>query len=142
MTEERAERRYMNIGNLQTTNCRTDFAGYGATGNAKVDAFYNNLSSATEKSDKQGTGEVLGLSMLPYGNNNFYGMSASYSADSTQADPIIKISSNYGGEKRCYNVHVNQVDPNNSSQLEMFALSCYEDDKGLTNGEPLDLLAE
>lgn len=61
-------------------------------------------------------------------------MSAFYSDQSTEQDPIIRVSSNYGGEQRYYDVHVKKVDSRNASQLEMFALSCYLDDKGITDG--------
>ena len=46
---------------------------------------------------------------------------------------MIRISSNYGGVQRYFDVHVNEVDPKNASQLEMFALSCYMDDQGITD---------
>lgn len=124
----------MNIGGIATENCRTDYAGYEATGNAKIDNFYSDLSSAVEKSDTKATGDVLGLTMIPYSDMMSYGMAAYYSEDSTEADPIIRVQSNYGGEQRYYNVHVYDVDPKNASQLEMFALSSYLDDKGATAG--------
>lgn len=124
----------MNIGTLQTTNYRTDYAGYEATGNAQTDAFYSNLSSAVEKSTVGKVGDMLGLTMIPYSDTMSYGMAASYSQASTVEDPIIRVSSNYGGEQRYYDVHVNEVNPRNASQLEMFALSCYQDDKGITDG--------
>lgn len=123
----------MNIGAAQQTNYRTDYAGYAATGDAKTDAFYSGLSSAVERADGKGAGDILGLSMLPYSDTMSYGMTAKYSEKSTEEDPVIQISSNYGGEQRYYDVHVNEVNPRNASQLEMFALSCYMDDKGMTD---------
>ncbi|BBF42707.1 hypothetical protein lbkm_1391 [Lachnospiraceae bacterium KM106-2] len=124
----------MGIRALQTTDYRTDYAGYTASGNQRVNDFYNGLSSASEKSDSNGVGEVLGLTMIPYNDMMSYGMSAFYSDQSTEKDPIIRVSSNYGGEQRYYDVSVNEVNPRNASQLEMFALSCYQDDKGITDG--------
>lgn len=123
----------MNIGGLAAENYKRDYGGYAATGNEKIDSFYSNLSPATEKSNTKATGDVLGLTMIPYSSGMSYGMAAYYSEDSTEADPIIRVQSNYGGEQRYYNVHVNEVDPRNASQLEMFALSCYTDDKGITD---------
>lgn len=123
----------MNIGGFATENYRTDYAGYKTAGDAKIDSFYSNLSFATEKSDTKATGDVLGLAMIPYNDGMSYGMAAYYSEDSKEADPVIRVQSNYGGEQRYYNVHVNEVDPKNASQLEMFALSCYMDDKGITD---------
>lgn len=124
----------MGIGTLQTTDYRTDYAGYSASGNQRVNEFYDGLSSASEKSDSSGVGDVLGLTMIRYSDSMFYGMSAFYSDQSTEKSPIIRVSSNYGGEQRYYDVHVNDVNPRNASQLEMFALSCYQDDKGITDG--------
>lgn len=124
----------MNIGSMGQTNYRRDDAGYAAAGIVKTDAFYNGFSSAVEKADGKGTGDILGLTMLPYNDRMSYGMAAQYSEKSTAEDPVIRISSNYGGEQRYYDVHVNEVNPRNASQLEMFALSCYMDDKGMTDG--------
>lgn len=120
----------MNISALRQTNYRTDYAGYKATGDAKTDAFYNGLSSATEKSTTKREGDILGLTMLPYSDSMSYGMAAYYSEASTEEYPVIQISSNYGGEQRLYD----DVDPRNATQLEMFALACYLDDQGITNG--------
>lgn len=125
----------MGIGVLQPTNSRTNYAGYAATGNKKVDNFYAGLSSAVEKSESEAAGDFLGLTMIPYGNDMSYGMAAFYSSDSKESEPIIRLSSNYGGEQRFYDVHVNAVNPRSASQLEMFALSCYLDDKGITDGK-------
>lgn len=116
------------------SDVRSDYADYKATGDAKTDAFYSGLSSAVEKADGKGTGDILGLTMLPYSDMMSYGMKAQYSEKSTAEDPVIRITSNYGGEYRYYDVHVNEVNPKNASQIEMFALSCYMDDKGLTDG--------
>lgn len=54
----------MGIGALQTTDYRTDYAGYSVCGNQRVNDFYNGLSSASEKSDSNGVGDVLGLTMI------------------------------------------------------------------------------
>ncbi|MCH5249385.1 MAG: hypothetical protein J1E98_05615 [Lachnospiraceae bacterium] len=124
----------MNIGFTGQTDYKMDYAGYAVTGNTKIDAFYSGLSSAAERADGKGEGKILGLTMLPYNDTLSYGMTAKYSEKSTEDDPVIRISSNYGGEQRYYDVHVNEVDPQNASQLEMFALSCYMDDKGITDG--------
>lgn len=123
----------MEIGALQKTY-RTDYAGYSASDNQRVNEFYKGLSSAAEKSDSNASGDVLGLTMIPYSDIMSYGMSAFYSDQSTEQDPVIRVSSNYGGERRYYDVHVKKVEPGNASQLEMFALSCYLDDKGITDG--------
>lgn len=124
----------MSIGTVQQSNDRANYGGYGAAKDAKTDAFYSGVSSAAEKADEKGTGDVLGLTMLPYSDTMSYGMSAFYSKNSTVKDPVIRINCNYGGENRYFDVHVNEVNPRNASQIEMFALACYQDDQGLTDG--------
>lgn len=124
----------MGIGMLQSAGYRTDYAGYAASKDQKVNDFYSGLSSATEKSQSKTRGDVLGLTMISYSADMSYGMSAYYSDHSTEKDPIIRVSSNYGGEDRVYDVHVNDVNPRSATQLEMFALSCYQDDQGITVG--------
>lgn|GEM_PF-775039 len=123
----------MGVGVVTSSAYQADYKGYEATRNTKIDAFYNNMSSAVQKSETKGTEKVLGLTTIPYSDMMSYGMTATYSVASTDEDPIIRISSSYGGEKRYYDVHVNEVNPSNASQLEMFALSCYQDDKGITD---------
>lgn len=118
-------------------NCSTDNmlgrAQYEKTGNNKIDAFYEDLSSASEKSTSHAVGDALALTAIPYNDSLSYGMLAFNSDRSTEEDPIIKISCNYGGQQRYYDVHVNEVDPRNASAVEMFALCSYMDEKGMTD---------
>ena len=118
-------------------NCSTDHmlgrAQYEKTGNNKIDAFYKDLSSASEKSTSHAVGDALALTAIPYNDSLSYGMLAFNSDRSTEEDPIIKISCNYGGQQRYYDVHVNEVDPRNASAVEMFALCSYMDEKGVTD---------
>ena len=118
-------------------NCSTDHmlgrAQYEKTGNNKIDAFYKDLSSASEKSTSHAVGDALALTAIPYNDSLSYGMLAFNSDRSTEEDPIIKISCNYGGQQRYYDVHVNEVDPRNASAVEMFALCSYMDEKGMTD---------
>ena len=118
-------------------NCSTDHmlgrAQYEKTGNNEIDAFYKDLSSASEKSTSHAVGDALALTAIPYNDSLSYGMLAFNSDRSTEEDPIIKISCNYGGQQRYYDVHVNEVDPRNASAVEMFALCSYMDEKGMTD---------
>lgn len=80
-------------------------------------------------------GEFLGLTMIPEeGQSVTYGMRAMLPENSTPANPIVQVVSNLGGEKKIYNVEINKVDPNNATQLEMFALLSYMDKNGITDG--------
>ncbi|MCI8372365.1 MAG: hypothetical protein HFI75_08195 [Lachnospiraceae bacterium] len=78
---------------------------------------------------------VIGLAMLPYGNSNTsYGLKAQYAPGSTKQDPVIRVTSNYGGETTSYDIHINEVNPRNATELEMFALLSYTDDQNISNG--------
>lgn len=103
--------------------------------NALSGGFYSNISSAAEEATNKNDGKVIGLAMLPFGNTNrSYGMKAQYAPESTESDPIVQVTSNYGGKPISYNVHINEVNPRNASQLEMFALFSYTDDQGISDG--------
>lgn len=109
------------------------YGGYEATGDVKVDKFYEGLSFAASKSESKSDGKLLGLTTLQYTEGISYGMVSSYSKNSTEEDPIVMVSCNYGGYQRYIDVHVKDVNPANASVLEMFALCSYTDDKGITD---------
>lgn len=50
---------------------------------------------------------------------------ATYAKDSTADDPIVKVGN--------HQVRINDVDPKNATELEMFALMSYMDKNGMTN---------
>lgn len=77
-------------------------------------------SSATQKSISSDQGKRIGITTV--GDHAYI---ASYSNSSTEEDPVIKVGD--------YEVHVNKVDPNHATKIEMFALMSYMDDQGLTN---------
>lgn len=92
-------------------------------------------TGAVTIAESEEEGEFLGLTMIPEeGQSVTYGMRAMLPDNSTPANPIVQIVSNLGGEKKIYNVEINKVDPNNATQLEMFALLSYMDKKGITDG--------
>ena len=106
---------------------------YEKSCNERVNEFYEDLTDAAEKSKSHAVGNALSLSMIPYSETMSYGMAAFHSDKSTVNDPIIKISCNYGGEQRYYDVHVNEVNPHNASAIEMFAVCAYLDEQGVTD---------
>ena len=116
-----------------TENYMLEREVYEKTGNNKIDSFYSELTSAAEKSQSHAVGNALSLTMIPYDTTTSYGMMAFNSDKSTSEDPIIKISCNYGGDQRYYDVHVNEVDPRNASAIEMFALCAYMDENEATD---------
>lgn len=107
---------------------------YEKSCNEKVNSFYADLTSAAEKSQSHAVGDALSLTTIAYDENISYGMMAFRSDKSTDEDPIIKVSCNYGGEQRYYDVHVKEVNPANASQMEMFAWCAWADENGITDG--------
>lgn len=96
--------------------------------------FYGNVSAAATKTDAGNESRIIGLTTIPYSDMMSYGMKAQYAPESTSENPIIQVTSNYGGETLSYNVNVNEVNPENASWLEMFALLSYADDAGISKG--------
>ena len=104
-----------------------------ATGNA--DVYSMEQTGAVSIAETEDEGEFLGLTMVPEeGQSVTYGMRAMISDKSTPDNPIVQVVSNLGGKKVIYNVEVNKVNPNNATQLEMFALLSYTDKMGITDG--------
>ncbi len=97
--------------------------------------FKSSLSSAIEKVEKQQYGEIIGFSTIMNQNNSRgWIMQAKYATDSTEENPIIYVETNYGGDKQTYNISINDINPQNASRLEIFALSSYADDQGIGSG--------
>ena len=78
------------------------------------------MGKATSRTTSSDNGKNIGI--MTIGNRGFI---AEYADSSTEQDPIIKV----GG----YEVRVNEVDPKNATEIEVFALTSYMDDKGLTD---------
>lgn len=105
--------------------------------NSAREEFYGDISSAVQmmEDESENDSKVIGLAMIPYGDSNVsYGMKARYAAESTPEDPVIQVAVGCGGEQVSYKVNVNEVDPRNASQLEIFALLSYSDDQGISDG--------
>lgn len=93
-----------------------------------------NLGAVTI-AESEDEGEFLGITMVPEeGQSVTYGLRAMLSVQSTPDNPIVQVVSHLGGKKVIYNVEVNKVNPNNATQLEMFALLSYTDQMGITDG--------
>jgi hypothetical protein len=94
--------------------------------------FLGSMSAAATLVDLQDNGDVLGISMIEEpGTNHFWGMKAKFAECSTKENPVIYVDTNYGGETVAYNININEVDPNNASRLEIFALCSYADSQGI-----------
>jgi hypothetical protein len=98
---------------------------------SRSEEFFGTISSAASViKEPSSDGKVLGLTMIQEkGTNVSWGMVATYAPESTDENPIVQVKTNYGGETSVYNVAVNDINPNQASELEMFALCAYADDK-------------
>ncbi len=125
----------MSLGAVQSGYAGASYA-YRRTTSVREE-FYSDISPATQmaEDESENNGKVIGLTMIPYGDTDVrYGMKAQYAEESTPDHPVIQVTSNYGGKQAVYKVDVNEVDPRNASQLEMFALLSYSDDQGISDG--------
>ena len=107
----------MNIG---AVGYSTDYyrAGYRKNSSNDLDSKYTTMGSATQQTTSSNNGKTIGVTTA--GNT---GLLAKYADSSTPAEPIIKVGD--------YEVRVNDVDPNNATELEMFALMSYMEDVGM-----------
>ena len=95
------------------------------------DNFTCHLSTTNAEIEKEDTGKIIGLTMIKDPNANvFWGVKAKYAQDSTSQNPIIQVESNYGGKTSIYKIPINDINPNNASHIEMFALCSYADEQG------------
>ena len=107
----------MSIG---AVGCSTDFYRAGYRKNSSNDSVskFTTMGSATQETTSSNNGKTIGVTTA--GNT---GLLAKYADSSTPAEPIIKVGD--------YEVRVNDVDPNNATELEMFALMSYMEDVGM-----------
>ena len=89
---------------------------------------------------------IIGLSLFG-ADDNFRSLEARYADDSTAEDPIIEIRiSEEGGIPTVFRINVNDIDPKNATQLEMFALCSHADAQGIAvsdgKGDAYKLLLE
>lgn len=107
------------VGSFYAQNYDVPSKGRATRGKTSVDDFAS-MGSATSLSESSDNGKRIGLTAV--GNVGYIAM---YADSSTEQDPIVKVGD--------YEVRVKDVDPNNATKMEMFALMSYMDDKGLTN---------
>ena len=85
--------------------------------------------------EKRSQGEIIGLTMIPEEYNGVtYGMVAIMPEDFDPDNPIIQISSNAKGENHVYNIEINKINPQDATEMEMFALCSYADKIGKGSG--------
>ena len=95
------------------------------------------LQAAQEAGDRirQREPEILNITMVTDPATGVtYGCAASYSEDSTEENPIVRVTMSANGTSDVYEIAINDVDPSRATGLEMFALCCYADDHGMGRG--------
>ena len=107
------------VGSFCAQNYDVPNRGRATRGKTSVDDFAS-MGSATSLSESSDNGKRIGLTAV--GNVGYIAM---YADSSTEQDPIVKVGD--------YEVRIKDVNPNNATKMEMFALLSYMDDKGLTN---------
>ena len=107
------------VGSFYAQNYDVQNRGRATRGKTSVDDFAS-MGSATSLSESSDNGKRIGLTTV--GNVGYIAM---YADSSTEQDPIVKVGD--------YEVRIKDVNPNNATNMEMFALMFYMDDKGLTN---------
>lgn len=80
------------------------------------------IGNATSLSESSNNGEKIGVTAV--GDKGYIAM---YADSSTEQNPVIKVGD--------YEVRVKEVNPNNATKMEMFALMSYLDDQGFTNNQ-------
>lgn len=78
------------------------------------------IGNATKESTSSDDGKRIGLMLV---DSTVY--LATYADSSTRSNPVVKVGD--------YEVNVNDVDPQNATELEMFAYLSYMDDTNQTN---------
>lgn len=85
--------------------------------------------------DKRSNGDIIGLTMVPEEYNGItYGMVAIWPSDFRTDNPVIQVASNVRGENHVYNIEISKIDPENATEMEMFALCSYADKIGKGTG--------
>ncbi|WP_026652127.1 hypothetical protein [Butyrivibrio proteoclasticus] len=92
-------------------------------------SFNIELTKTMSVAESTGQGSILGMSGLVIGKGVTQNMIARYSEHSTDQYPVITVSL---GDYGSYDVAVKDVDPSDATQIEMFALCSYLDDKNIT----------
>ena len=107
------------VGSFYAQNYDVPNRGRATRGKTSGDDFAS-MGSETSLSESSDNGKRIGLTAV--GNVGYIAM---YADSSTEQDPIVKVGD--------YEVRIKDVNPNNATKMEMFALMSYMDDKGLTN---------
>lgn len=112
----------LEMGRTRRNNSGTEFSNKIADASyAESDKTFK-MGTATKEATGNGDGKNIGV--MAIGNQAYL---AQYSENSTPAKPIVKVGD--------YEVSVNDVDPENATEIEMFALMSHLDKTGQSQNE-------
>ena len=113
----------MSLGMIQSHNgAGLEYNMYSsASTKAENDKIFK-IGAATREATADGDGKNIGV--MTIGNQAYL---AQYSKNSTPTNPIVKVGN--------YEVSVNDVDPENATEIEMFALMSHLDKTGQSKNE-------
>ncbi|MBE5880775.1 MAG: hypothetical protein E7289_00470 [Lachnospiraceae bacterium] len=123
----------MTIGVSQHKYISMDYEAAAKMGRQKGNFAEQMATVQGQATQRNGNAEpvVLGMAFLDVGGNQSLGMTASYATQSTPDNPIIQVGITFpGGVKETYEVAINEINPSNATELEMFALCNYNDALG------------
>ncbi len=123
----------MTIGISSNKHISMDFEAAAKLGQQKGN--FAAQMAAVRAQEQQGNDNaqpvVLGIAFLDVGKSQSLGMTASYLPKSTPDNPMIQVGITYpGGVKETYDIAINEIDPSNATEMEMFALCNYNDALG------------
>lgn len=105
-----------------------DYALWGRNKNQTVESVPVSETQQTQSGERS-TKPVI----FQYDNGTDCLLTARYAPESTENNPVMQVTVNRGGKEVCQKVAVNEVNPQNATQLELFALLSYHDDKNGTS---------
>lgn len=123
----------MTIGISQSKHISMDFEAVARLGQQKGNFAAQMASARAQEAQSGGSVQpvVLGMAFLDVGGSQSLGMTASYATQSTPDNPIIQVGITYpGGVKETYEVTISEINPENATEMEMFALCNYNDALG------------
>ncbi len=97
---------------------------------ARIDADIEDMIESVKEDSEDSISKdrkVIGLTTFPVSENESHMVIAYESPESTMDDPIVQLTMNdQNGETQTYNIHINDVNPNNATEMEIFAYLTYQ----------------
>ena len=95
---------------------------YSETNSGVEIASMNEVDISEVDSSRKG----INITSIPVTSSSSALVGAYIPKESTESDPIIQVDYKINGERKVYNIHINDVDPKDATDLEMFAYLSYQ----------------